>query len=82
MGGGGTHDYSEKLFFFHPLSQIIENPSEEQLLKAWKEEEVKRALARETKGEEPLTRPIKVCIMCRNAMTYVCVCQDSCACVP
>jgi len=38
---------------------IIENPSEEQLLKAWKEEEVKRALARETKGEEPLTRPIK-----------------------
>ena len=38
---------------------IVENPSEEMLLKAWKEEEVKRALARETKGEEPLTRPVK-----------------------
>jgi len=38
---------------------IIQDPSEEQLMKAWKAEEVKRALARETKGEEPLTRPIK-----------------------
>ena len=38
---------------------IVENPSEDQLLKAWKEEEIKRALAREAKGEEPLTRPVK-----------------------
>ena len=39
--------------------EIIENPSDEQLLRAWKDEEVKRALAREEKGEEPLTRPVK-----------------------
>jgi hypothetical protein len=39
--------------------EIIENPSDEQLIKAWKAEEVKRALAREEKGEEPLTRPVK-----------------------
>ncbi len=38
---------------------VVENPTEDMLLKAWKEEEVKRALAREAKGEEPLTRPVK-----------------------
>ena len=39
--------------------KIIENPTEEELLKAWKEEEVRRAVAREKNGEEPLTRPVK-----------------------
>lgn len=40
--------------------KIVENPSEDEMLEAWKAEELRRALEREEKGEEPLTRPVRL----------------------
>mmetsp|Transcript_46393 Transcript_46393/g.112956 ORF Transcript_46393/g.112956 Transcript_46393/m.112956 type:complete len:336 (+) Transcript_46393:1-1008(+) len=40
--------------------EVVENPSEEQLLNAWKVEERRRAELRAKEGKEPLTRPVKV----------------------
>ena len=39
---------------------VVENPTEAQLLEAWKTEELRRALEREQKGQEALTRPVKL----------------------
>eukprot|EP00286_Rhodomonas_abbreviata_P001461 CAMPEP_0181289108 /NCGR_PEP_ID=MMETSP1101-20121128/706_1 /TAXON_ID=46948 /ORGANISM="Rhodomonas abbreviata, Strain Caron Lab Isolate" /LENGTH=343 /DNA_ID=CAMNT_0023393307 /DNA_START=1 /DNA_END=1031 /DNA_ORIENTATION=+ len=42
--------------------QIVSNPSEEQMLQAWKVEELRRAKEREEKGEESLTRPVRLLV--------------------
>uniref|UniRef100_A0A6U4YEN9 Thioredoxin domain-containing protein n=1 Tax=Hemiselmis andersenii TaxID=464988 RepID=A0A6U4YEN9_HEMAN len=40
--------------------EVVENPTDEQLLKAWKVEEKRRADKRAAEGKEPLTRPTRV----------------------